>query len=296
MKPFARSVERHSPLTDILILTSKEEIDKYMELKKINPRIQVEGVEYPPGIAQGRMRLIKKVTKRVKSLALGQIQRVLLRENGFEIERNYLLKRTTTQMHFLIRRFFWSRKVLERSSFQIYERIMLSDCRDVIVQRDPFLEIERGLMTGAEGKRIQECKINKGWIAQAYGREKLSELGDKEILCAGVILGMREDVVIYLEEFCREVERVVMHKRMTYLQNLDQAIHNKILRQDLDDRTRECGPDGMISTFGYICKDTISLDALEGLIYVNGEVPAIIHQYDRNERVADFVGSLYEGY
>jgi hypothetical protein len=55
-----------------------------------------------------------------------------------------------------------------------------------------------------------------------------------------------------------------------------------------------CSPvDGLIITLGCVRPDRIKLNS-EGLIVVNGKIPAVIHQYDRHPALVEHLQHVYQ--
>lgn len=77
-----------------------------------------------------------------------------------------------------------------------YRRILHSDVRDVVFQRDPFSEPwSAGIHAFLENPRltIGNEPYNAAWIEACFGRSVLEKCADKPIACCGVILAERED-------------------------------------------------------------------------------------------------------
>ena len=94
--------------------------------------------------------------------------------------------------HFLLRRFIWYSKI-DKKVLEKYSYIILSDCRDVIFQSDPF-EIFKNtkefLVSGSEPELINNNKINKKWLLETYEKnyQIYSILEDYPIICAELLL------------------------------------------------------------------------------------------------------------
>lgn len=293
LRPLACSLQRNSPDTDLLIQTSTQDLKQLTSLQGEFSNIRFCTIPNAPRIIKGRLALARKVVSHsLKNLRKSQ-QKLTGRKTVF-IEQKKLWEMSTLQCHFLIRRFFWARTSLLEINNANYEQVMLCDSRDVIVQGDPFQESFQRISTGAEVNTISDCQMNSKWVLEAYDKITLQAIQNNRILCAGVTLGKRAQILEYLNLICRDAVAVMKEKHTGFLSNLDQAMHNRILRSPgLLDFT-ESSHDGFIATIGCAERDSISIAPLSmGKIIVNGHMPTIIHQYDRIPWLAAHIKKEY---
>ena len=293
LRPLACSLQRNSPDTDLLIQTSSKDLKQLIGLQGEFSNIRFCTIPNAPIIIKGRLALARKaVSHSLKNLR--KAQQKLTNRKTVTIEQKKLWEISTLQCHFLIRRFFWARTSLLEANNANYEHVMLCDSRDVIIQKDPFLESFQHISTGAEVNTIGDCHMNKKWMLKAYGKITLQSIQNNRILCAGVTLGERAQILKYLNLICGDAVAVMQEKHTGFLSNLDQAIHNKILRSPgLLDFT-ESRHDGFIATIGCTDSDSISIASSSGKnIIVNSHIPAIIHQYDRIPWLAAHIKKEY---
>lgn len=170
-------------------------------------------------------------------------------------------------MHNLCYRFKLYRDFLKVNAK--YEKIILTDVRDVFFQYDPFLyPYPRGLSVFLEdkSKSLATCPFNSAWIHDLWGQKVLDEIGHHPISCAGVTVGDYAGMMLYLKQMSRVLSATTA--------NLDQGCHNGIIRMGwLDTVNIFDNEHGPVLTMGY-------MDAPR-TINVDGSRPAIIHQYDR---------------
>ncbi len=160
---------------------------------------------------------------------------------------------------------------------QPYRHVLLTDVRDVLFQRNPFL-IDTGNMLGCflEAAAIGDCSTNSGWIRAAFGEDALARMQDKPIVCSGTTLGPAPCIRDYLS-------RMTAHLRGLDLDNrgIDQGVHNYLVHvEGIEDLRLFTNGSGPVLTMGH----------MPGLFHVradglvcreDGEVAHVLHQYDR---------------
>ena len=162
-----------------------------------------------------------------------------------------------------------------------YAKVMLSDVRDVVFQRDPFdFEFENGLCFFLEDGRqvIKDCPYNSLWLKTGYGEETLRELGNKVPACSGITIGNTADVMNYLELMVDQMLRLKFHPS-----GMDQGVHNYLLYKKKIDNVRlfpnRLGP---VFTMGKTTDLPTQFDTEGFLLNQDGTVAHVLHQYDRH--------------
>lgn len=292
VRPLAYSIHKNCPNTDLLIQTSGKDLSRLITLQDEFPNIRFGIIQDSPKIIKGRLALARKAVTHLTRKFRKALQN-LGRSDKIYIEERRVFRVSTSQCHFLIRRFFWARSTILEPRNADYENIMLCDCRDVIVQKNPFTDAQDKLITGAEANNLGACSMNSKWMLQAYDQPTLDNIATHKILCAGVTLGSRDKILQYLNLFCAETTEVIRRKRTGFLPNLDQAIHNNTLRKTEELEICESSHDGLIATIGCAEEDLISISPTN-IVTVNNWTPSVIHQYDRipwlNKRIRETYG------
>ena len=292
VRPLAYSIHKNCPNTDLLIQTSGKDLSKLIDLQDDLPNVRFCIIKDSPQIIKGRLALARKAVKHSMRRLRKTLQNLGCSDKIY-IEERRLFQVSTSQCHFLIRRFFWARSTILEPRNADYANIMLCDCRDVIVQKNPFTNAQNKLITGAEVNNIGACSMNSRWILQAYDQPTLDNIAAHKILCAGVTLGSRDKILQYLNLFCDETTEVIRRKRTGFLPNLDQAIHNNALRKTEELEICESSHDGLIATIGCADEGLISISPAN-IVTINNCLPSIIHQYDRipwlNKRIRETYG------
>lgn len=174
-------------------------------------------------------------------------------------------------------RFFLYKRFIEKENN--VEQIMISDVRDVIFQCDPFTVCNGNYLycfTEDRSMTLSTCPYNSNWILQAYGANMLNELGHNPIICSGITIGNRGNIVHYTEVLCKELAKVPP------IQGIDQGVHNVIIRSGLVSNTviydNESSP---VYTLAYVKPDSIKTDK-SGYVLNGFGIPCVVHQYDRH--------------
>ena len=150
---------------------------------------------------------------------------------------------------------------------------LIVDSRDLVFQSDPSLHMPLKGIHAFEEDRSQTlgtCPYNNLWLTQMLGTNPYPE---KPILCAGTICGQLSEYIIDLWEHIKSTNPLI---------GFDQGIHNHLCYSGKYDVTIH--ENGMpVYTVGYTHSDNI--DLVEGIIYKDGDLPCIIHQYDRHPKL-----------
>ena len=174
-----------------------------------------------------------------------------------------------------------------------YSQVFLADTADVIFQSDVFAKfggLKNFLGYATESDDIGGTKtgnnVNYNWLANCFGQEIAKGLCDKKIICAGTIIGIVDEIEI----FCRIVWYMVRHHRKS---NFDQAVMNYLVYNKLLPIEQLIESDvhgGAILTNGLVSDKKIRGDKI---LRGDGEVPAVVHQYDRHEEFIRLVDKIY---
>jgi len=169
-----------------------------------------------------------------------------------------------------------------------YHRVMITDCRDVIFQRDPLdLPLDRGLwcFLEAETQIIEQCPYNRRMIQDCFGPGILNEVGRERVCCAGVTIGDEDSMLAYLRAF---VEHSFAVQRMQMISGSDQGLHNYLVyRGNLPGLRLLTNEDGIVATLGAVPRAQIRTNAAGEVTTADGRVIPILHQYDRHHDLRD---------
>lgn len=171
--------------------------------------------------------------------------------------------------------------------------VLLLDTRDVIFQENPcYLPSDiLNVFEEDDSMTIGKCPYNSLWIKTGYGEISLKELSSKPILCVGSFCGDARLVKRYLDMLVSELKRI--QPRTNDPQ--DQAAHNWLcnaLEQTPTPPFRWKNEHSPIYTVGYIPRETVQI---QGGYIMNkmGNIPAVVHQWDRHHNLTDFVEKTY---
>ena len=299
LRPLLESIRRFAPSSGVLILTDVAGLAQLSSLTAHDQQVLLRAVKTPPKVIRGPFALARKILSRSQKIIRRTLQQAGHTIRGarqplkISIEEPRRLSLSTCQAHLLIRRFFWVKEILDSESLGEVKNLMLCDARDVVLQRDPFADCPHPFITGEEQDTIAESPMNRGWLTKAYSRAVALELGSYQALCAGVLMGAKSQMAAYLDCFCESTLAIMSRQGTSLLPNWDQGIHNKILRINQPVELA-CSPvDGLISTLGCVPPDRIKINP-EGMIVVNGKIPAVIHQYDRHPALVEHLQHVYQ--
>lgn len=176
-----------------------------------------------------------------------------------------------------------------------FENVLLTDCRDVYFQRDPFSEnLGPGVHCFLEAKRqiIGKCPANSRMVRTAFGPEVLRELADAPVSCAGTLLGDIASILKYLETMVE-----LLCKIITMTSIIDQGVHNFIIhRRLLPFLHLHDNYSSIVFTAGCEGGDSIRLNDRNEIIRQDGGVYSMLHQYDRHAGIRDKLHAKLESF
>jgi hypothetical protein len=186
---------------------------------------------------------------------------------------------------FINHRFFLYYIFLSKNADK-YSRVLLTDLRDVIFQRNPFdSDLGDGLCCFLEDKSmtLAACPYNSAWLLAAFGPNILTELGNNPISCAGVTIGDSQSIAKYLTTM---VKILISLGAKALIPGVDQAVHNYIVHKKQVENLRLFeNHSGPVLTMGYIPSNRIVFNSDGLVINDDGSVVHILHQYDRHPHI-----------
>ena len=235
-----------------------------------------------------------------------------IRSNGVIVSQHT----DTSQTHPNVLRFKYVNEFL---STRTYNKVIITDARDVVFQVNPFnylysIDQKYKIVSSSENILIKNESWMRNNLINTFGNDAYEELKDKEALCAGVIAGESE----HLSSLCGEIYDMSIvtsastantsqwkeqaHWSTWSKDPSDQAAYNVLLRSDKwADVTKVSGIDENwninmgVSTYnsldvlvhptGKIVHDTVKNS--------RGEFFHIVHQYDRINQLKDLVLEKY---
>jgi hypothetical protein len=172
-----------------------------------------------------------------------------------------------------------------------YDRVLLSDVRDVIFQSDPFAALpDRGLAVGIETRSytIASEPHNQHWIRQAYGPEMLTRIGQNPVSCVGVTYGDGASLSAYLDLMTAEILR--LPAAAARRGGADTAIHNVLVWTGrLENLHLLETLASTLATLNGVSEEEVSVNARGRLANNDGSEPSILHQYDRLPGMAELL-------
>ncbi len=162
------------------------------------------------------------------------------------------------------------------------DRVLLTDVRDVVFQTNPFEALgDEALAFGMEtGEYSNDTEYwNRRWLRATYGEAMVKRLAGRQVSCAGVGYGSRQEILSYLGHM---IDELLAFSLAGFAQMADQAIHNALLW------TGTLGSPAMlqplaspIATLNFFTLERLDLDDRGRLLNQDGSVVSVLHQYDR---------------
>jgi len=293
--PFLESAHRACGDADVTIITSATDAARYGSLRERYPNLSFFLIperkrSRPPAEKAGKG-TARQQWQKAKIITLLLLKSKLGLKPIIRHDRPSILGLSLLNVHVCLRRYFAARDLLAARADGDIGSVLLADVRDVIIQSDPFAHVPSGRYTGDEILKVKDCHSNAVWIKAAYGEEIYNQLADRVSVCSGVSIGTIDSIREYLDAFCQETIRVMQDKCLDTLPVWDQAFHIKMLL--LDRFPFQTVPwNGFVATVAQAGAEHLRVNG-DGLVEVDGRVPAILHQYDRHPPIQEHVDATY---
>jgi hypothetical protein len=164
-----------------------------------------------------------------------------------------------------------------------HRRVLLTDVRDVVFQRDPFADLpSSGLAVSLESAdyTIATEHHNAHWIERAYGRKMLERIGDNRVSCVGVTYGDGSAIWRYLVLVTEEILR--LSPSQLGIGGADTAIHNVLIWTGQLGSVHQLETlASPVATFNGIDQQAVRISDAGTVLNRDGSEPSILHQYDR---------------
>lgn len=181
-----------------------------------------------------------------------------------------------------------------------YDRIFLTDTRDIIFQDDPFKDLSFEFMhffsEDEKATIVSDQQYNTPWIKMVFGDEVYERIKDRRIICAGTTLGSTGNIMKYLNMVVDIFRQLKNKNPNAYRINVDQGIHNFIAHNThyfTEGSVKDNGD--IVATIGFTLNKSPEKIKIEGdVLYLDGKKPAVIHQYDRSPKLVEMFHKKYE--
>ena len=182
-----------------------------------------------------------------------------------------------------------------RANRMKYDRVFLTDARDVFFQADPFAwnpppGVHLFLEESTNRIGSSECHIN--WINSQFGPEALDQIKTDVVSCAGTVYGDIDGIMKYLSAM---VDGTMQARSLEHPDG-DQGIHNYLLYQNpLPEFIVHDNRHGPLMTLGVMKPEEIRMNPDGWVINDDGRIPAVLHQYDRHPEVEKTLHAHLQG-
>lgn len=265
--PFVTTAQKHVPDCEIVIFTAQMKGSDIQRLRDLG--IRTTSFRYFP------------IRMRCPLCLLWPAVKIALKLTRDAAARQRMIK-PFVNLFFLRNILFY--EMLRKSAAE-FRGILLTDCRDVVFQSNPFRELpeEPAVFAFQEhpSHTIGTCPVNASMVKACVGEEGLKAVAGFVPSCAGTILGNLQGVLEYLRTFTAHLPQ--LHK-MRMIPGDDQGLHNFLIyTQSMPSLHIRRNSDGPIATLGIVPDAELAFDADGFLVTHAGGRYAVLHQYDRRQ-------------
>ena len=195
----------------------------------------------------------------------------------YKIPKEVLKLRTT------IHNFRWKLyKDFLKENKNKYNLIFTADVRDTIFQKDvfQFYNSDKSFLGVFLEDGLMKNEVNRIWITQFCGEDEFKKIENETVVCSGTIIGTADKFY----EFSYDLWYTLKNKkRVTDQGGTNYLIHSKKL---FNDSIIKNDNHGYVLTIGKSNIKNIFLDNNDNILNYNGEIAAVVHQYDRKHSIA----------
>lgn len=185
------------------------------------------------------------------------------------------------------RRYVYQAKWLSDNSNR-YDRVIMSDIRDIALYSDPFEQLlvnatdpTIGVQVYTEIYKYKTEVHNQRWIRACYGESYLKKIENESVTCCGVIAGTTKALLDYLHAFLDEYKV----KAGCHHVGADTAVHVKIIHDVL---TNVQIVNSEHSLIRHNPPSAIEIDSISGgILNADDRLYALVHQYDRHKSLSE---------
>ena len=167
-----------------------------------------------------------------------------------------------------------------------FENVLMTDCRDVVFQRDPFAEPNPSgicFYLEPESQTIGSCPVNQQMLRECFDEQMVRQMADCRIACAGTTLGTLEAVKAYLQRMVKESYCV---RKMALVPGADQGLHNYLVHRGMLPQAHIIeNAAGAVFTMGVAPTTQFRFNSADEVVRSDGGVIPVLHQYDRHPEV-----------
>ena len=213
---------------------------------------------------------------------------IVNKENLGELKKNISYKRIHYMGHNVnplngnINRYQAYLKIL--SLFKNKKNILLTDTRDVIIQKNPFKNFKYKIALGKENLLYKNDQWNKKKFKRFFGDDEYKKLINKRPLCSGVIIGQKKYIIKLIKDLIPIHKNII--KKIYYLFSFPRGIDNSTINYIIYKKYKkivylsDTYKDHLIGTYANFSIKLIKTKK-NHIVNKYKQKICIIHQYDR---------------
>lgn len=284
LRPFFDTLESSGYRGDVLLFHDQLKPQTVAELRKRNvklKRFRKANLPHPVNgtqlVGYGRL-----------DPTMARVQEILQSLPG----KRMLLTALGRRLYHIVNiRFLLAEEALRSGELDAYDRIMFTDVRDVVFQRDPFDFDDHGrVMSFLEPPivTLDTHPLYRGWISASFGEQFAAKYGTRRVSCCAITTGPRRQIRAYFSEFVRLLQSNTTVEPFRF--GMDSAIHNRIIWESLvPDMEVVENLQGPVAHLAVLKRDEIPVNAAGKLVNRDGSVINVVHQYDRHADLAQLL-------
>lgn len=176
-----------------------------------------------------------------------------------------------------------------------YNLVLSIDVRDSFFQKDIFKYYEgnKSFLSFAIEDGTLSGNPNNKWIIDAFGKDVYNAIKHERVICGGTVLGT-PDKMIELSSIIWKIMNQSDYSREKWI---DQAVINYLIYYkklfENDTIIRNKNRNSSILTLATASSKKFIIDPEGNILNINGDIVAIVHQYDRHKSISKKVLEKY---
>ena len=164
-----------------------------------------------------------------------------------------------------------------------YNMVFTADVRDTIFQKDIFqyYDSSKSFLGVFLEDGSMRSKTNRIWVQKFCNESEYKTIENEAVICSGTLIGTVDKFLEFshaLWDTVKDKKRVVDQGGANYLLYIKKLFNDCLIIKDNH---------YFVMTIGMTDKSNVNLDKDDNILNFDGQIAAVVHQYDRKHKIVD---------